>query len=429
MKKIFSFVVLLLAAGTATASELTDKLSQISAIKKIDTLQTSRFKEKYVVQFSHPVDYKDSLAGTFAQRVFVCHRDFSRPTVLVTEGYGAAHAMNKDYCEEIADLLNLNLIVCEYRYFLESTPQPCNYDYLTVWNSLCDYHEVITAMKRIYTRKWLATGISKGGQTTMFYRAYFPDDVDVSVPYVAPLNKAVEDGRHEPFVANTTGTKEGRKNVLDYQLGMFKRKSSMLPIFEEKCRKSGYTFRLPVTKVYDYWILEFAFAYWQWGEDLAKFPSIKTATDREIVDYMYKFNDPSYFQSETYFKSFNVQAVRELGYYGYDITPFRKYMAESSTKDYLRRLMLPEALQDIEFSDELYNHTVQFLQTQDPRMIYIYGEWDPWSATGVCQWLDTSKKQNLKIYVQKGGSHKARISTMPDDKKAEIIATLKSWLE
>ena len=33
----------------------------------------------------------------------------------------------------------------------------------------------------------------------MFYRTYFPDDVDISVPYVAPLNQSLEDGRHEPF--------------------------------------------------------------------------------------------------------------------------------------------------------------------------------------------------------------------------------------
>ena len=38
-------------------------------------------------------------------------------------------------------------------------------------------------------RQKLATGISKGGQATMFYRSYFPDDVDISVPYVAPQHQ------------------------------------------------------------------------------------------------------------------------------------------------------------------------------------------------------------------------------------------------
>ena len=31
----------------------------------------------------------------------------------------------------------------------------------------------------------------------MFYRYHYPEDVDVTVAYVAPLNFKVEDGRHE----------------------------------------------------------------------------------------------------------------------------------------------------------------------------------------------------------------------------------------
>ena len=76
----------------------------------------------------------------------------------------------------------------------------------------------------MYKGKWIATGISKGGQTTMFYRCFFPDDVDISVPYVAPLNRSVEDGRHEDFLQNKVSTKENRQRVLDFQLMAFKRK-------------------------------------------------------------------------------------------------------------------------------------------------------------------------------------------------------------
>lgn len=428
MKRYFLIWALLIASIAASATELKDKMLSIKAISSVTELQSNDFKEKYIVKFNHPVDYKDPSAGRFDQRVFVCHRGFDRPTVLVTEGYGADYAARESYCDELSKLFDLNIILCEYRYFLESTPDPCDWKYLTVENSLCDLHEVVTAFKNIYPEKWISTGISKGGQTCMVYRAYFPDDVDISVPYVAPLNKKMEDGRHEPFISKKVATPAMRKEVLDYQTGLFQRKAEILPEFERRCNDNGYTFRLPVADIFDYWILEFAFAYWQWGAKITDFPSAESASPKELVDAMFSFNDPSYFQSETYYKSFFVQAARELGYYGYDIRPFKKYMSVKSTRNYMLNLMLPDYLSDIKFDRTISRHTYDFLKKNDPKILYIYGGYDPWSASGVCQWLDTGKKQNIKIFIQPGGSHRTRIGTMPEDKKSEIMATLSAWL-
>ena len=85
----------------------------------------------------------------------------------------------------------------------------------------------------------------------MFYRTYFPDDVDISVPYVAPLNQSLEDGRHEPFISNKVSTPENRKRVENFQLEVLKRKSRLLPMFEKYCSDKGYTFRIPIAEVYD----------------------------------------------------------------------------------------------------------------------------------------------------------------------------------
>lgn len=428
MKRSLIISLMLLMSIVAGASELTDKMAAIPAISGVKELKSTEFKEKYEIMFNHPVDRNVASAGRFDQRVYVFHRGFDRPTIVVTEGYGAAYAANERYCEELSRYFDTNIIFCEYRYFLESTPKPCNWDYLTVDNSLWDLHEVVTAFKTIYPGKWISTGVSKGGQTTMFYRSYYPDDVDISVPYVAPLNKSLEDGRHEPFIAKKVATSEARQKVLDYQIGLFKRKAEILPYFEQSCKEKGYTFRAPVEDIFDYWILEFSFAYWQWGTKMEDLPSVTQASAKELNDKMFSYNDPSYFQSDTYYKSFNVQAARELGYYGYDIKPFKKYMSVKSTKNYMRRLMLPASLENIKFDKTLYKHVVKFLKENDPKMLYIYGEYDPWSATGVCQWLDTSNKKNLKIYVQPGGSHSSRIGNMPEAMREEILATIGAWL-
>ena len=193
-----------------------DRLAALPGISKVEPLESEAYQDKYVMFIKQQVAHDDASVGTFDQRLIVCHVGFDRPTILVTEGYYAHYALRKGYQEELSKILNANVITVEYRYFAESVPQPCNWDYLTVENSLYDLHNVNMTFRQVYSGKWIASGISKGGQTTMFYRAFFPDDVDVSVPYVAPLNKSTEDGRHEPFLSKTVGTKSDRKLIADF---------------------------------------------------------------------------------------------------------------------------------------------------------------------------------------------------------------------
>ena len=212
MRRTFNFLLLFfLSVMTVMAApgDLQEKLAALKGISGIEKLQSDYYPEKYVVRITQQVDPKDPAAGTFTQRVIVGHVGYDRPTIIVTEGYGAAYALNPKYQEELSKLLNANLVFVEYRYFLESTPEPKNWDYLTAENSAYDLHNVRNTFKQIYPEKWISTGISKGGQTTMLYRAFFPDDVDFSVPYVGPLCKGVEDGRHVAVYDAMAGLRGG----------------------------------------------------------------------------------------------------------------------------------------------------------------------------------------------------------------------------
>ena len=244
------FALLFVAAAAPAQTDLQQKLGRISAITETRPLESTRFSEKYVTYFTQPLDHCRPEKGSFRQRVIVSHVGFDRPTVIVTEGYGAAYALNPKYREELSELLDANMIFVEYRYFLESTPEPKDWQYLTAENSADDLHAVRNAFKSIYPGKWIATGISKGGQTTLLYRTFYPDDVDISVPYVAPLCYGVEDGRHEPFLRKVS-TPEDRKRIEDFQLEVLKRKAALLPRFEKYCNEKGLKFRAPVEEVYD----------------------------------------------------------------------------------------------------------------------------------------------------------------------------------
>ena len=411
-----------LAAQTA----LQEKLKAISLITEIKPLESKEFAEKYVTYFTQPLDHDRPELGNFRQRVVVSHIGFDRPTVIVTEGYGASYALSPRYREELSRMFNTNMIFVEYRYFLESTPEPRDWQYLTAESSADDLHAVVEAFKKIYPGKWISTGISKGGQTTMLFRTFYPDDVDISVPYVGPLCYGVEDGRHEPFLRQV-GTAEERKKIEDFQLEVLKRKATLLPRFEKHCAEKGYEFFGSVEEIYDYSVLEYSFALWQWGTPVSTIPA-NDADDDAIYKHFMAISEPSYFAKGGGNESFFVQAARELGYYGYDIRPFKKYLSIKSSKGYLKKLMLPEDAKHIKFDKTLSKKITKFLKKNDPKMLFVYGEIDPWSAAAPF-WLDTSKKKNIHIFVQPRGSHRARINTLPKEMKQEAISIIKGWLE
>lgn len=418
------FVLLSASTSSFAQTALEQKISTISAIKEVRPLETSEFSEKYVTYFTQPLDHRHPEKGSFRQRVIVAHVGFDRPTVIVTEGYGAAYALRSQYREELSKLLNANMIFVEYRYFLESTPEPKDWQYLTAENSADDLHAITTAFKNIYSGKWIATGISKGGQTTLLYRTFYPDDVDISVPYVAPLCYGVEDGRHEPFL-HKVSTPENRKKIEDFQLEALKRKATLLPRFEKYCTEKNYSFRAPIEEIYDYSVLEYSFALWQWGTSINSIPAT-TASDDDIFSHLLAISEPGYFTADSPNASFFVQAARELGYYGYDVQPFKQYLSIRSSEGYLHRLMLPEELKDMPFDKTLSKKITKFLKKQDPKMIFIYGQNDPWTAAGVT-WL--KNKKNIHVFIQPNGSHLARINTLPEKEKKEVMELIKQWLK
>lgn len=94
-------------------------------------------------------------------------------------------------------------------------------------------------------------------------------------------------------------------------------------MFEKYCSDKGYTFRIPIAEVYDFNVLEYSFALWQWGTPVNKIPETD-ADDHTLFKHFMAICEPDYFSEQSPYPSFNVQAAKELGYYGYDIKPFKK---------------------------------------------------------------------------------------------------------
>ena len=398
------------------------RLQSLPGVSGVERVRSETFNDKYVLYVEQPLDHKNPASGTFKQRVYVMNVSFDHPTVLVTEGYAASGAGNPRYREEISRLFNTNLIFAEHRYFGESVPENKDWKYLTAENSANDHHKIRELFGNIYKGKWIATGISKGGQTALIYRAFFPEDVDITVPYVAPLCRGKEDGRHEIFLSDIVGTPEERLTLENFQKELLSRRVELQPKFDSLCAAKMYTFNLPTEHIYDYSVLEFPFAFWQWGSPLSEIPATGSSADA-VFKYFMKISSPDYFVNETPTTPFFVQAGRELGYYGYATKPFKGLLKIKSSKGYMNKLVVPKAGQ-FKFDSKLYKKLKDFVATTDNKMLFIYGEIDPWSAVMV----DDPNNENVVVLVQPNGSHRTRISTLPDDMKERAMNLLKKWL-
>lgn len=427
MKHIQVLLSLILIASLSFAQSSLEKfLKAQDEIKSIEKLEGNEFfSATFKIMVEQPIDHSDPTIGTFLQRVIIADKGLDRPVLFITEGYNGGYAERSGYINELSPMLNSNQICMDHRYFGESWPEPLDWKYLTVRNAAADHHRVLQIMKRYYKQKWISTGISKGGQTVVYHRWLYPNDVDASVPYVCPLNFGVEDGRHEPFLNTIPGTPEQRNKIEAFQIEILKNRDVVIPKLEELCKQQKYTFRISIDEVLDYCVLEYPFALWQWGRMTDQIPSADEDIDT-LFKHLMIVSGPSYFaiEGQEGIKSFFVQAAHELGYYGYDTQPFKEYLSIKTAKNYLYDIFLDKEM-TLPYEKKTGKGVKKFIKNTDARILFIYGEWDPWSASG----FEVPVKDNFLKIVKPGGSHSTRISNLPVQQKKLVKAKLEEWLE
>jgi hypothetical protein len=422
MKKLsLTAVLLVLLVFQSLAVVSLDDFLNRNDVKVVRTLQNeSNFEQILEVMIEQPLDHRDPDGKHFKQRIYISHVDPSRPVVLITEGYDAKYY----YTSEITSELHCNQIIVEHRYFGESVPDSLNWHYLDTWQAASDHHRIITLFKGLYPGKWISTGISKGGQTVMYHSFYYPGDVDVRVPYVAPLNYGLEDQRIYSFLKQV-GSPGERRKVEKFQKMALKNQEEYRDAFIALSKDKGYTYELVggVEKAYEYCVLEYSFAYWQWGYvPSTKIPG-RAADPEKIIDHMNLVAGFDYFSDQfiVEYRPFFYQAMTEMGYYGYDLEAFGKYLKHVDNPIFT--FTIPEDV-EIPFNDELSPRLQEYISENGENFIFIYGEYDTWSATAVTSAGNT----NSKIFFKEGGSHRTRINNMPEAQKKEVFSTLESFL-
>lgn len=423
MKKIISLLVFtLLFSSLIAQTELYNRLKNISGVVSVKEMEIKPFSEYYELYFKQYIDHQDTSKGTFNQRVLLGHVGIENPMIVELQGYNIWTPKQG----ELSNLLNGNQLTIEHRFFKDSKPKgKLPWNDLNVRNAAEDQHIIIEAIKSIYNNKWISTGISKGGQTTIIHRYFYPNDVDISVPYVAPHNLTREDPRIHKFL-NSVGTKECRDKILKFQLLCFENIDKMMPFMEALCKSKDYTFVEVggARRALELTILEYSFAFWQWGS--VKEENIPSNSDdiKYLFDHLVRYGDPGFFEDASieFQRPYFWAAMTEMGIYDYDITPFKKYLKD--TKNITFKHTMPKGFENTPFDGTIMNKINKWLQTNASKMMFIYGGLDTWGATGV----DLGNNTKCVKYIHPNGHHGTRIKNFDNKTKEEIIAKIRDWM-
>ena len=414
--------------GALTANAAPDVLVDLNALPGVSAQETTVAGDtalglrRFILQVEQPVDHFDSAAGTFKQKLVLFHRDYSEPMVLQTSGY----SIFSEKLSRVANAFATNQIQVEHRFFSTSAPEPKDWSKLTVRQSAEDFHHIVQIFKTLYQQRWVNTGASKGGMTSIFHRRYFPHDLDGTVADVAPLSFTTEDPRYIGFLEQVGGVEfmDCRAKLDAFQSTVLKRRLELLPSITGSFTSLGSN-----EVALEHSVIEAPFAFWQYGnpEDAnfgcAKVPGPQ-AKASEIMAFLTQVNDPNGLNDEGIagFQPYYYQAALELGAPGSNLTNLQGLLQFPYELTQYLPGHAPVTYTDVTMRD-MKNWAAQ----EAVGMMFVYGEFDPWSA-GAYTEINSAAQADNHWYQVPRFNHGSNFTKLPDPLKADAIAVLTRWL-
>ena len=183
-------------------------LSAIPGISNIELkYNDTRTDSAYFFSFTQPIDHYNPSLGTYQQQAALRFKGFDNHMVVYTHGYEMESDISSIRNTDMREQLNGNQLNIEHRYFGNSLPEnqeSLRFTYFNADQQAHDIHALCSALKPLFTGKWVSTGTSKDGITTAL-QAYYSDlygwnDINAYVPFCAPFLTGTDnqDGTHSP---------------------------------------------------------------------------------------------------------------------------------------------------------------------------------------------------------------------------------------
>ncbi|MCP3136951.1 S28 family serine protease [Pyxidicoccus xibeiensis] len=375
----------------------------------------------FVLSYDQPVDHKRPEVRRFQQRITLLHRSTQAPMVLASSGYGIGTSSTQF---EPTALLQANQLLVEHRFFAPSSPQPATYEHLNLEQAAADHHRIVKAFKALYGGKWVSTGGSKGGMTSIYHRALFPRDVDATVAYVAPNSYGPKDPRYIQFLSRV-GDAACRERIKAFQRDVLARRDELTPLVVESVTAQGLSLDfLGADKALEFAVLELPFSFFQYTPvEFCTFVPSPGAPTPEVMEAMEgivgfsNFTDPVL----DYYAPYYFQAATQLGSYRSDERHLRDLVQYPG--QYVARNMVPFSMEGYDFNYWSMPLIEAWVKALGERILLVYGENDPWS-TGA---FEVRQRNDSYRFFVPGGTHGSSISSLPEADRAVALERLATW--
>ncbi|MGH3760309.1 S28 family serine protease [Actinophytocola sp.] len=412
------------ATGVQAQDDLLDQLEAVPGLTVVSEEPAPapgyRF---FFLTFRQSVDHTNPQGPTFEQRLQLLHRDTSRPMILHTTGYDMPEVA---FRSEPTALVDGNQISVEQRFFTPSRPEPADWSKLNIWQAATDHHKIVQALKTIYAAKWISTGASKGGMTSVYHRRFYQRDVDGVVAYVAPNDpNNKQDRAYDDFFASVGSTPACRTALKDLQQEALSRRTNLVNLYDQYAAENDLSFERvfgSTDKAFEMTVLDTEWAFWQYSSeaDCGAVPP-RTATDQEIFDFIDSVASFSFYADQGIlpYTPYYYQAATQLGWpqpkfsYLKDLLHYPNlYVANSSLPPELRSAHDPWPMTDVD----------RWVSKDASEMLFVYGSNDPWGAEP----FHPSDKDSY-TYTAPGANHGADIEALNPADRAAATATVLRW--
>lgn len=415
--------------ATPASADIADRIAALPGVTSVTEATAPAGYRFFRLTFRQPADHRNPRAGTFEQRLTLLHKDTNRPMVMYTSGYNVSQNPSRSEPTQIVDGNQLSM---EYRYFEPSIPARTDWPkQLTIWQAAADQHAVIRSFQRLYRENWITTGGSKGGMTATYHRRFFPDDVDGTVPYVAPNDVDNERDSYNEFLANVGTDPQCRAALTAVQRRILGPDRAW---FLERTRQDaeatgdGWTILGSLDRGMETAVVDLYFTFWQYSPQsaCAEVPG-PDATNEQVWDWtqgvvpLTGYLDQGLRGTLAYY----YQAAYQLGWYEAYEKPLAgvlRYPGGWGGANFV-----PQELRPIRFDKRAMADIDRWVRGKSTHMLYVYGGNDPWGAEQFSCGRKSVERRECSVHVVAGGTHGARIAQLPEAERAAATAQIRAW--
>ena len=413
------------SVATAQSGDIAGRLEAIPGMTVLEERPAPAPYRFFVLSYVQPADHQNPLKGSFEQRLTLLHKDADRPMVLHTTGYNVRISPTRS---EPARLVDGNQISVEQRFFTPSQPDPADWSTLNIWQAATDHHRLVDALDDVYPGRWLSTGASKGGMTSVYHRRFYPHDVDGTVAYVAPNDVVnAEDSAYTEFF-DQVGSPECRAALTALEReALGPRRAALRERFAATAATEGWTFERTigtVDRALEMVVLDTAWAFWQYSGEAAcagvPAPTASTDDIYGFLDAVVSFGFYTDQGLEPYIPYY-FQAGTQLGY---PVPSFDRLEGLLRYRGlYQPRSVVPREL-PMRFEPQRMPDVDRWVKQRGSELLFVYGENDPWGAEAFELGRGTLDSY---WYEAAGANHGATIAALTPAEQAEAMAAVQRW--